>query len=637
MTMTLADILERAKGGADRGEVLCDLQKIGGSLGMDDLPLLTKLGAIRGYGGVCGEIRKAILRRPEPKPDREAVASERRGAPRDLPVGWEDPPGWICAWNGVFRLKAGDDEEVEEIRVTHDPLWIGQRWRDVDSGAHHLELCWPGGTETVDRGTAMQARELAGLAARGAPVSSRSARDVVAYLEAAEACNRGAMPVASSITRLGWTLAGEERAWQGPDGPHLLRAEGGYLQVVEHLQPHGTWERWRGMALEVAQHPVAALMLCASAGSVALEATGAHPFVVDLHGTTSKGKSTALKFAASLWGNPDDQAGLPMSWASTVASIERRAAFLKHMPTFVDDTKKCPVKEREKLAAVIYGWGVGKARATIGGVQAVATWRSALLSTGEAPLSEIAGEHAGLRMRVLPVSRQPFPDGHPAVRLIEGMDAWGHGGPKVAEWVRLNWDSLPARWEKARDKAEAALGGQASSRLAGFVASIGIGAVALQGIGIKVPWVEVEKLLLEGAQTALASSDIPSAAWERVQGWLVAVQDRIAEQEGWTRNAACPQGWIGKVLRDGRLAIHPSALEGELKRLGYDPGELLPRWTAAGRMDSPKPEACKWMGKTARMYVLNVAEGWKQGAGGDDILTNGPVTNQDWPHGEVPV
>ena len=94
MTVTLEDILERAKGGADRGEVLCDLQKIGGSLGMDDLPLLTKLGAIRGYGGVCGEIRKAILRRPEPKPDREAVRSERRGAPDGLPVGGEDPPGW---------------------------------------------------------------------------------------------------------------------------------------------------------------------------------------------------------------------------------------------------------------------------------------------------------------------------------------------------------------------------------------------------------------------------------------------------------------------------------------------------------------------------------------------------------------
>lgn len=637
MTVTLEDILERAKGGADRGEVLCDLQKIGGTLGLDHLPMLAKLGAIRGYGSMVADIRKAILRRPEPKPDREAVRSERRGAPDGLPVGWEDPPGWICAWNGVFRLKVAEEEEVEEIRVTHDPLWIGQRWRDVDSGAHHLELCWPGGSETVDRGTAMQAREVAGLAARGAPVSSRSARDVVAYLEAAEACNRGNVPVSSSITRLGWTEAGGVRAWQGPDGPHLLRADGGHMQTVAAMQPRGTWERWRAMAAEVVALPVPALLLCASAGSAALEATGAHPFVVDLHGTTSKGKSTTLRFAASLWGDPSDTAGLLLPWSSTATAIERRAAFLKHSAMFVDDTKKCAIRDREKLAAIIYGWGVGKARGTIGGVQEVATWRSALLSTGEAPLSEIAGEHAGLRMRVLPVSAQPIPDGHAAVRLIEGMDAWGHGGPRVAEWVRLNWDTLPGRWEKARDKAEAALGGQAGSRLAGFVASIGIGAVALQGIGIRVPWGEVEKLLLEGAQTALASSDIPSAAWERIQGWLVAVQDRIAEQEGWTRNTACPQGWIGKVLRDGRLAIHPSALEGELKRLGYDPGELLPRWTASGRMDSPKPEACKWMGKTARMYVLKVADGWKQGAGGDDVLTSETVTNPDWPHGEVPV
>jgi len=116
----------------------------------------------------------------------------------------------------------------------------------------------------------------------------------------------------------------------------------------------------------------------------------------------------------------------------------------------------------------------------------------------------------------------------------------------------------------------------------------------------------------------------------------VAVQDRVAEQEGWTRNTACPQGWIGKVCRDGRLAIHPSALEGELKRLGYDPAELIPRWAAVGRCGE-KPEAVKWMGKTTRMYLLNGWEGWKQGAGGDDILTGESVTNPDWPHGEVPV
>lgn len=636
-TITLEELLRRARAGEPKGAILGDLQRIGGALGMGDLPLLAELGAERGFGGMVADIRKAILRKPTPKPDREAVQEDRkRGAPDELPPGWEDPRGWMCAWNGVFKLKESDDGEVEEIRVTHDPLWIGQRWRDVDSGHHHLELGWPGGTETVDRGVALQARELAGLAARGAPVSSRSARDLVAYLEAAEAVNRGNIPVSSSITRLGWTTAGDARAWQGAEGPHLLRADGGHLQTVAAMQPRGTWEQWRAVAQEVAMLPVPALMLCASAGSVALEATGAHPFVVDLHGTTSKGKSTALKFAASMWGDPTEVGGMLVQWSSTPTAIERRAAFQKHIPMFIDDTKKCPVKDREKLAAIIYGWGVGKSRGTIGGTQEVATWRSALLSTGEAALSELAGEHAGLRMRILPVSRQPIPDGHAAVRQIEGMDAWGHGGPKVAEWVRLNWATLPARWEKARDKAEKDLGGGAASRLAGFVASIGIGALALHGIGIKVPWSEVEKLLLEGATTALASADTPTAAWERIGAWLVAVQDRVAEQEGWTRNTACPQGWIGKVCRDGRLAIHPSALEGELRRLGYDPAELIPRWAAVGRCGE-KPEAVKWMGKTTRMYVLNIQDGWKQGAGGDDILTGESVTNQEWPHGEVPV
>jgi hypothetical protein len=636
MTVTLEDVVARAKAGEDRGALLRELQTMAGRLGMDDLPVLVELSAVRGYGTVCTEIRKAILRRPVPKPDREAVREDRRGAPDGLPIGWENPPGWECSWKGVCKLKESDDGDVEEIRITYAPLWIARRWQDVDSGGHHLDLEWPGGLETVDRGVALQARELAGLAAKGAPVSSRSARDVVAYLEAAEAFNRDVLPVRASITRLGWTEVDGQPAWQGPEGPHLLRAEGGHAQTVAALAPRGTWEGWRKVAQEVCALPVPALMLCASAASPGLRFTGAHPLVVDLHGTTSKGKSTTLKFAVSLWGDPAETAGLIQPWSATATAIERRAAFLRSSPTFLDDTKKCAIRDREKLAAIVYGWGQGRPRGTIGGVMEVATWEAVLLSTGEASLAMLAGEHAGLRMRVMPVSAQPIPDGHPAVRMIEGIDHWGHGGPRVAEWLRVNRAALPARWEKARDKAEKDLGGSASSRMAGFIASIGIGALALQGIGIKVPWSEVEKLLLDGASKAMASADTPAEAWERVTAWLVAVQDRIAEQEGWTRNTACNQGWIGKVCRDGKIAIHPSALEGELKRLGYDAAELIPRWAAADRC-SPKPEPVKWMGKTTRMYVLSGAEGWKQGAGGDDVLSDAPVTGSEWPHGDVPM
>jgi putative DNA primase/helicase len=640
---TLEDILRRVRQGEAKGKILADLQRIGGTLGTGDLPMLAELGAERGYGGMVTEIRRDIQRRPVAREDREELREERRkGAPEGLPQQWRDPPGWLCAWSGLFKLKEDRDGEITEVRVTHDPLWIGRRVRDVDTGVHHLDLCWPGGTETVDRGVALQSSELVSLASRGAPVSSRSAADVVAYLEAAEAVNRGALPVSTSITRLGWTMLDGERVWQGPEGPHLLRVEGGHAQTVAAMQPRGAWERWRAVAQEAIGQPVPALMLCAAAGSAALEAIPeAVAFTVDLHGLTSTGKSTTLRFCASLWGDPSDTGGLLLPWSSTMTAIERRAAFLRHSPMFVDDTKKCPERERaSKLVPVVYSWGVGKARGTVGGVQEVATWRSIMLSTGEAPLAEIAGEHGGLRMRVIPVSATPFPVGHPAVRMIEGLDSWGHGGPRVAEWVRTHWDALPARWAKARDKAEAATG---NSRLAGYIASVGIGAMALQGIGLRVPMAAVEELLIEGARAALVSSDIPTAAWERIQGWLAGAEGRIAEQEGWTRNSECPQGWIGKVLRDGRLAIQPSALEGELRRLGYDPSEIVARWSVAGRC-SAKLEPVKWMGKTVKMYLLNVESGWKQGAAGDDaaptgeaVSTGESVTGYGWPHGEVPV
>lgn len=628
--MNLEELVGAASRGDARGPLLKELQLMAGNLGMDALPYLAELQGVRGFGGLAGELRKQILKKPTPKPDKEAMEEERKRPPAvGVPDSWEDPPGWELSQQGLFKVVEDDDGESKEIRVTFDPLWINARWRDADTGDHHLELGWPAGSEVVDRGTAMQARELSGLAAKGAPVSSRSSRDLVAYLEAAESWNRQSLPVRTSITRLGWTRHGEEWAWQSPTGPHLLRADGGHAQVIASMEPRGTWEQWRAMANEVCKLPVPALLLCASAASPSLDITGGFPLVVDLHGTTTSGKTTSARFAASLWANPDDAALFIMPWNSTPTAIERRAALLHHIPTFVDDSKKVQVKDRDKLASIVYGWGSGqgKARGTVGGVQITAAWKSILISTGEASLAMIAGEHAGLRMRILPVSDCPIPKGDPAVRLIEDMASWGHGGNRVVAWMQQNRESIPASWEKARVQAETDLKKDMGSRMANFIASIGIGAKALRAIGIEIPWKEVYNLLLRGATAAMESADIPGEAWSRVQSWIVANEGRIAERPGWTSTTICPQGWIGKVCADGHVAISPPALEGELRRLGYDAQEMIPQWAARGLIGA-KPEVVKWLGKSARMYRLDAGKGWTQIgiAHMDDVDRESPVT-----------
>lgn len=628
--MNLDELVAAASKGEARGPLLKELQLMAGNLGLDALPSLAELQGVRGFGTLAADLRKQILKKPVPKPDREAMAEERHRAPADgVPEGWEDPPGWELSQQGIFKVVEDDDGESKEARVTFDPMWINARWRDADSGDHHLELGWPSGSEVVDRGTAMQARELSGLAAKGAPVSSRSSRDLVAYLEAAESWNRQSLPVKTSITRLGWTRLGEEWAWQSAAGPHLLRADGGHAQVIASMEAKGTWEEWKAMANEICKLPVPALLLCASAASPSLEITGGFPLVVDLHGTTTSGKTTSARFAASLWANPDDAALFIMPWNSTPTAIERRAALLHHIPTFVDDSKKVQIKDRDKLASIVYGWGSGqgKARGTVGGVQATAAWKSILISTGEASLAMIAGEHAGLRMRILPVSDCPIPRGHKAVRQIEDMGSWGHGGIRIAEWMRANRKTIPKSWEKARVQAEADLKSDMGSRMANFIASIGIGAKALRAIGVEVPWKEVYDLLKKGALAAMASADIPGEAWNRIQSWVVANEGRIAERPGWTSTAICPQGWIGKVCHDGQVAISPPALEGELKRLGYDAQEMIPQWAAKGLI-TEKPEVVKWLGKSARMYRLNAGKGWTQIsiADMDDVDKDSPVS-----------
>ncbi|MBK9367391.1 MAG: DUF927 domain-containing protein [Deltaproteobacteria bacterium] len=69
-------------------------------------------------------------------------------------------------------------------------------------------------------------------------------------------------------------------------------------------------------------------------------------FILDLCGETSLGKTTALRFAASAWGCPDERgSGLFYSWDASRVFIERAAALGDYLPLFLDDTKRARRRE----------------------------------------------------------------------------------------------------------------------------------------------------------------------------------------------------------------------------------------------------------------------------------------------------
>lgn len=581
------------------------------------IPLLRMLAVHRGWAADCNRLIKQVERvskgvHPLREVRREEEVDRREGVP-GMPEGWRDPEGWRVKKTGVYRME-GD----EWAQVTCSPMWINRRFRDADNGVHHLELAWPGGSELVDRSVAMRARELEGLSKRGAPVTSVTAKNLVAYLDKAESRNEKTIPVASSIQRLGWTMVDGKRAWQSPDGPHLLRAGGGHQQTVQNLAKKGTFEEWKKVAEVVIQHPIPALLLAASLASVTIEPTGADPMVIDLSGATSKGKSTATGFAASAWGNPSEKGGLPVSWAATLTAIEQRAEFCQHVPVFLDDTKNCPSHDRAKIGTVIYGWGNGKPRGGVDPdhVRPVSSWKSVLFSTGEAPAVLLGGQHSGARMRVISLVGQPFPDGAPAVRTVEGLNAWGHAGERAAAWTLENWDKLAAWWTESRDASEKRIG-PGSSRLAGYIATIAMGVRIAKAMGLPMPVTEIRKLCDDAAKFAIASADVPSEAFDRVVGWITSNAGRITEQSGWEDKGAPPGGWIGRSLGLEGVAVVPSFLDAELERMGYAPQEVIPRWAKENKCSST-PVSTRWMGRVVKMYHLAVGDGW---------TVNGPVVS----------
>lgn len=599
---------------------------------------------VRGAAGVVKEVEKALKRARSVGGARggsvvveEMAADAARaagmpwgtGRPAAMPEGWEDPQGWRCDAGGVWRERPSrqDGAPPEVVRVTHRPIWIARRWVDVDSGAAVVEVVWAQdgggyGREVVGREVVASARDLVALAGRGAPVSSRSARDVVAWLEASEAVNAGAVALASSISRLGWTEGADgARALQLAGGaPHLLRAEGGHEQTARAVAPAGTWEEWLQAAAVVHRHPVPAILLAASVASVLLEGASAAPFVVDLHGRSSRGKTTALRWAASAWADPTDAGAYILPWSATLAAIEGRAGFLKHLPLLLDDTKKVPAKDRDILAKVVYQWGSGqgKARGAVGGVQRVATWRSVLISTGEAALADIAGHHAGLRLRVLGIDAQPIPDGDAAVQAVEGLQAWGHLGARVGAMAAGRWEEMSQRWVTLRDAAvgrlEAAQGAlpgtlPAAARVGGYVASIGLGLEALRALGVPLPdRAALWAVLQRAAVSALASSDTASTAWADVGAWLASHGDRLSDAPGQIGTPPTPHaGWLGRWV-DGDVALVPAALSEQLRRLGHDPEEILARWSQEGRIkrgaDGRPSRPIRWQGSVVRLVHL---------------------------------
>jgi uncharacterized protein (DUF927 family) len=436
-----ANVVTNPKVQQARAALIRELKKRGSEVSVCNLPTLDGVNGPDDYIAVCGDEAMAEVFTAA----RSGIAACDYGGGRfevsDRGVvfngppdkeGNPKPPVWICAPLHVLA----------KTRDSKSAGWgLLLEWRDADRVAHQ----WAMPIELLQRDGGAEARcELARQGLAIAP--GRAARELFpAYLQVWPTDAR-----ARCVGRLGWHdevyvlpteavgEAGETVVFQNPHG------------VEPALSASGTCDEWRESVAALAQgnsRLVFAISI-AFAGPL-LELAGEDSGGFHLRGPSSTGKSTALKLAASVWGNPSAYCRL---WRATANGLEGLAALHNDGLLILDELSQMDPMEAGE-AAYLLANGQGKNRASRNGsARQAARWRVLFLSAGEESLSALMAHAkrkptAGQEIRMAEVDADAG-TGMGALEVLHGYDtpaalalvlkdaATRHYGAVGFEWLR---------------------------------------------------------------------------------------------------------------------------------------------------------------------------------------------------------
>lgn len=432
-----------------------------------------------------------------------------------------------------------DKPDGEDRLVAKSAILIRRIVIDLYTGEERVELVfkrrgrWK--TALVDRRTIADTRQaVADLAPVGAPIDSLSAGEVVRWFSELDSVNEEIIPRATSVSRCGWHQVDDGTVFSAPEavGADLdlvFDGRGGRSRMVRALRAHGEFEAHLAVLTEAfAADRKCATVICAALAAPLIHRVGAPGFAVHLVGDSSRGKSSMLKIAASLYGDPSNEDWVP-SWNSTAVGLEMRAATLCDLPFCIDEAGVVDPVARERAVYMLID-GTGRTRGSkLGGLRDTPSWRTIVISTGERGLVDESA-NTGAQVRILQFEVDGF----------GGLDASGvdslrgrceeQFGAVGRRWLELlaeidDWSPIQSRFRQlVADLRERAPGGGLRARQVTYFALLALAermAARLLGIGDEngvtmADWVEED--LGTGSQRQVETA--AERALDLVQDWV---------------------------------------------------------------------------------------------------------------------
>ncbi|MED2184058.1 DUF927 domain-containing protein [Bacillus wiedmannii] len=341
------------------------------------------------------------------------VDKNKEGGKEVLPSPYKSINGAL--YKVEIKVKK-DEVEEQNIPVARQVPYLKRELCNIEKPQVYYELTWNNRgnniTELVTAGSLATKREMMPLAEKSFPVNDNNVKQLIDYFDKVLASNE--IETGWMVERLGH-IKNDCIHPLITKGYEILPADLGDRQLLEAFQAEGTIKGWiEGVFNKIKAHPRALFFVLASFASIFLHDLKIDPFIVELAGSTSTGKTTAMKVAASVWGTSQ----LINEFNSTKTSVERKSSFLNSFPLYLDDSRKA---DERLLQSFVYHFSGGrsKGRGTLNGSQLEYTWKNICLATGEISLNDYSTKSGGVAARVISLTDSPFTDvGH---SFFEGL------------------------------------------------------------------------------------------------------------------------------------------------------------------------------------------------------------------------
>ena len=262
-----------------------------------------------------------------------------------------DCGSWIADEEGVKILV-----DYNETTVCYHPIFPLERLFNIETKTEKIKLAYKRDNHwkdiTVDKDLIASSSKIVKLAAYGIAVTSENAKGLVKYLSDIENLNEGKISLKTSTSKFGWH--GDD--FIPFDTKVIFDDESRFKELSDSLRSRGSYEIWLDLTRRIRKnitHNEPQIYLAASFASVLISKLNMLPFIVNLWGSTGKGKTVALMLAASVWADPSEGKYITDSYA-TQNAFEIRLDILNHLPLMLDDLSKVKDKCDDNFTDLVY-------------------------------------------------------------------------------------------------------------------------------------------------------------------------------------------------------------------------------------------------------------------------------------------